>query len=598
MANPSAHYFEVAIAVHGITRNLSGGKLRFIMPVWTPGSYLVREFSRNVRDFTAIDPSGRQLRSYKDSKNTWVVEPEGTDSVTARYSVYAFEYTVDTSYFDNLHAIINGGSVFMYVEGMEREPVVLFIDKPSSWKYISTGLESRNVEHDAFLAPDFDTLVDSPIEIGNQQVHSFNARGLEHQVSVYSPRLIDQSRFVNDIKKLVESTIDVIGQIPFKRYVFLVDFTGGDRGGGLEHLNSTHCIAPFFALEPPNEYKRLMSLFSHEFFHAWNVKRMRPNGLGPFDYTTETYTKSLWIAEGITSYYDDLIVRRCGIYSVADYLDAFCVNVNLMVSLPGTKWQSAEEASFDAWIKHYRPDENSLNALCSYYTQGAVIGWMLDLEIRRATQSRKSLDDVMRLVYERTYAKENRGYTDEEFESACNEVAGKEVTPEIYESRVRGRAPVDFQRYLGYVGLTLAPKSKLQLEQGFLGVKMRSDPGRAIVANVLAGSSAERSGISPGDELIGVDGIRVDIARLGAYVSNQKPGSKVKLTTSRDGALLETTAELGTKPPFEYRIVKSDRPSEEEKNVFNHWLLASYEDEIKYEEFPPSPVRKQIFDLI
>jgi predicted metalloprotease with PDZ domain len=599
MKNPGSHYFHVTIKVGDVGPNVHSGKLRLVMPVWTPGSYLVREFSRNVLDFAATETtSGRQLPSYKESKNSWAVEVGQSEAITVQYSVYAFEFTVDTSYCDNLHALINGGSVFMYVEGMEKEPITLKVEKLPSWKVVSTGLESISTEPAEFFAPDFDILVDSPIEIGNQQVHSFEVSGIQHQVSIYSQRNIDQSNFVNDLKKIVESTVAVIGQIPYKRYVFLVDFTGNDFGGGLEHLNSTHCIAPFFALEPPNEYRRLMGLFSHEFFHAWNVKRMRPKGLGPFNYSAETYTKSLWIAEGITSYYDDLILRRCGIYSVPDYLEAFCVNVNLMVSLPGGKWQSAEEASFDSWIKHYRPNENSPNVLCSYYTQGAVIGWMLDLEIRRKTESRKSLDDVMRLVYERTYLKENSGYTDEEFESACNEIAGDVVTSEIYETRVQNRKPVDFQRYLGYAGLQLTPKSKPESEQGFLGVKMRSDTGRSTIANVLVGTGAEQSGISAGDEVIGVDSLRVDISRLSAYISNRRPGSSVRLTTARDGALFETNVELGLKPPFEYRIIKADTASEEQKNVFKYWLLAKYEDEIKYVDYPPSPVRKQIFDFI
>ncbi|MCL5067713.1 MAG: peptidase M61, partial [Thaumarchaeota archaeon] len=435
--NPSSHYFDITVQV----KNVVSDRLRFSMPVWTPGSYLVREFGRNVLDFQAIDAvTGIRLATSKDSKSTWIVETSGSRKLLVRYKVYAQEYTVDTSYLDDLHAVINGGSVFMYVEGHENENILLSIDKKEDWKEISTGLESVTSEKSlpTFSAPDYDTLIDSPIEIGNQKVYSFLVGGVEHRVSIYSKRIFDHAALISDIKKIVESTVAVTGHIPYKRYTFLIDFTD-EKYGGLEHLNSTHCMASFFKLEPPQEYKQLLSLFSHEFFHAWNVKRMRPEGLGPFNYSSETYTKSLWVAEGITSYYDDLLLRRAGIYTVSEYLDAFCSNVNLMVSLDGSKWQSAEEASFDAWVKHYRQNENSLNALCSYYTQGAIIGWMLDLEIIRRTKSAKKLDDVIRLVYERTYLNENRSYRDEEFRAACNEIAGADVTSEIYEARVRGR---------------------------------------------------------------------------------------------------------------------------------------------------------------
>ncbi|MDG6907347.1 MAG: M61 family metallopeptidase, partial [Nitrososphaerota archaeon] len=394
MTNPSSHYFEVNIEVRDITSD----RLRFSTPVWTPGSYLVREFSRNILEFGAYDlGTGVALSTWKESKNTWVVETSGSKNLNARYKVYAFEYTVDTSYLDDLHAVINGGSVFMYVEGLEGETIVLSIEKSKKWTEVSTGLETARSEdpRPTFIAENYDMLVDSPIEVGNQRVHSFMVKNVEHQLSVYSNRKFDQDALVSDLKKIVESTIAVMGQIPYKRYVFLVDFTD-EKYGGLEHSNSTHCMASFFKLEPTQEYKKLLSLFSHEFFHAWNVKRMRPVGLGPFNYSSETYTRSLWIAEGITSYYDDLLIRRAGIYSVSEYLDALCSNFNL-ISLDGSKWQSAEESSFDTWIKHYRQNENSINSVCSYYTQGAVTGWMLDLEIMRKTNGEKRLDDVMRL---------------------------------------------------------------------------------------------------------------------------------------------------------------------------------------------------------
>ncbi len=230
------------------------------MPVWTPGSYLVREFSRNVLDFQALEErTNKPLEWRKDSKNSWVVSTEGAEVTIVRYRVYAFEFTVDTSYLDNLHGIVNGASVFMFVEGMESQPSFLEISPYPDWKKISTSLERRNKgdseSYAIFEVPSFDILVDSPIEIGNQEIHSFEVRGVVHEVSIFSPKDFDKSSLVQDIKKIVESTIPVIGEIPYKRYLFLVDVTTGDTGGGLEHLSSTHCIASYLRLEPIQEYR-------------------------------------------------------------------------------------------------------------------------------------------------------------------------------------------------------------------------------------------------------------------------------------------------------------------------------------------------------
>ncbi|HVB12172.1 MAG TPA: PDZ domain-containing protein [Nitrososphaerales archaeon] len=600
MENPNNHYFEVAIDILDFKVKLGTGTIRLVMPTWTPGSYLVREFSRNVLDLIAFDiDEDTKLVSRKTSKNVWEVDPAGATNVRIKYRVYGLEFTVDTSYLDNLHAIINGASVFMYVDGLQHEELVLTVFPDPDWKVISTGLENAQKEEDgaeSFLVPNFDILVDSPIEVGNQQVHSFYVNGVRHEVSIFTQKEFDQTMFVSDLRKIVETTIQVFSQIPYERYVFLIDFSS-ENYGGLEHLNSTHCIAPLYRLEPVQEYRQLLSLFSHEFFHVWNVKRMRPVGLGPFNYTAETYTNSLWIAEGITSYYDDYILRRAGIYTLGDYLDAFCSNVSLMKSLPGSKWQSAEEASFDAWIKHYRQDENSPNVLSSYYLQGTVIGWMLDMEIRKATASMKNLDDALRMLYQETFVKENRGYMNEDFERICADIIGANATKQIFDLRVRGRHDVDFDKYLGYAGLKTTPK-KPQTEQGFLGVKIRQESARLVVAGILSDNPAETSGLVVADEIIALDGLRMDSSKFSWYVTNRKPETPIKILVSRLGSLLELTAETTFKPLMEYRIAKRDQASDEEKKLFKSWLGVGWETEIKYEDYPPSPSKKALFDYI
>ncbi len=600
MDDPNSHYFEVVIDIPDFVDTIGSGPIRLVMPTWTPGSYLIREFSRNVLDLVAFDIDlDTKLISRKISKNTWEVEPNGATSVRVKYKVYAFEFTVDTSYLDNQHGIINGASVFMYVSGLEHEECRLTVLPDQKWKVISTGLEVATEEGEgaeSFKVPNFDILVDSPIEVGNQEIHSFDVMGVKHEVSIFSQREFDRAKFVSDLQRIVETEVKVFTELPYKRYVFLVDFSG-DNYGGLEHLNSTHCIAPIYRLEPAQEYKQLLSLFSHEFFHAWNIKRMRPVGLGPFDYTNETYTKSLWISEGITSYYDDLIIRRSGIYSAGDYLDAFCSNINIMKSLPGSKWQSAEESSFDTWIKHYRQGENSPNVLSSYYIQGTVIGWMLDMEIMKATGSAKNLDDPLRKLYQQTFANEKRAFKDNEFEILCEEIIGTNACKEIFNSRVRGRNDVDFDKYLSYAGLKLTPK-KPQIEQGFLGIKTRQDSGRLIVAGVLAQSAAESSGLSVSDEIVAVDGLRMDNAKLGWYIANREPESQVKITISRFGALQELSSEITFKPLMEHRISRLEKASDDQRTLYRSWLGQEWEVEIKYEEYQQAPSKKSLFDYV
>jgi predicted metalloprotease with PDZ domain len=514
--------------------------------------------------------------------------------VEVEYSVCALAYDDTQSYVDSLHALINGASVFLCPEGMENESIQLTLVPPPDWKRASTGLE--RVSDWEFLAPNYDILVDSPIEVGNQQVSSFEAGGVEHQVSIFGAAPIDTEKFVADIKTIVEGTIPVFGHIPYGRYLFFVNFTD-DLGGGLEHLNSTVCMVPRLRLTPREEYNVMMSLFSHEFFHTWNVKRLRPHGLGPFNYSAETYTKSLWIAEGITSYYDDLILRRTGIYSVGEYLDAFAININVLKSLPGPRWQSAEEASFDTWIKFYKPDANSPNVTSSYYIQGAVIGWMLDMAIRRATSGTNTLDDVMRRMYQATYLKEGRSYSDAEFEATCYEIGG-EGLKEIFDSRVRGREDVDYDRYLGYAGLKLGPRVEVEQAKGFLGVRLGNENGRTTVKTSLAGSPAEAMGLTADDEILGVDRFRVGSEKLSFYIATRKPGERIGLTIARNGRLMEVTGVLAQKPPFEYRIQPLKETAEEQRELFKGWLLDDWSPQIKYPEYLRSPDRKPTLDFV
>lgn len=603
MEKPQSHYFTVTMEVPPAFSKSGKKTLKAIMPTWTPGSYLIREFARCVLEFSAIDAETKSpLVSYKTSKNCWNVEAGGADSgVIISYKVYAFEYTVDTSYLDQFHGIINGASVFMYVEGMETVETSLVVELYQGWMQISTSLEEVKSDKDksrTFRVPNFDILVDSPIEIGNHEVRSFTMEGIVHEVSLFGEKSLDNDSFVSDLVKIVDKTWRVFGVIPYKRYLFLVDFAEGPKGGGLEHLSSTHCIVPRFRLMPQEEYHALLSLFSHEFFHAWNVKRMRPVGLGPFDYTNETYSKSLWIAEGFTSYFDLQILRRAEIFSPEEYLDALSKRIDYVKSLPAWQYESAEESSFNTWIGHYRPDENTNNVRCSYYEQGSIIALMLDMEIRKSTSSSKTLDDALRILYNQSFVKDNRGYTNEELEAICIEIAGRTPVKQIFDSRVRGREAVDFDRFLGYAGLRLGPKSKREGTKGYLGIKTKSEDGKLVVASRLFESPAEAAGISSGDELIAINKLRIDSASLPFMIANSKPGEEMEVVVARDGVLRTLNASVVEAPYFENRIYKLDTADPEQKQLFQNWVSADWNDPLVYREFMQSPHKLRQLDYV
>jgi len=579
---PATHYARVEIKVDGVPQGTK--TIKAVMPVWTPGSYLVMEFSKNVSEFQALDTrTGAPLRVEKSAKNVWEITTGGAEQVVISYLVYAFEYTVDTSYIDADHAVINGASVFVYIEGAATEPFTLRLRKPHEWGRVTTSLETAGSTPDefAFRVQNFDTLVDSPIQIGNQRVHEFSVRGVPHFVSVYSPFVINEEALVESIAKIAGKAVKVFDHIPYDRYYFIVEVLG-EGGGGLEHLKSTHCITTVYDFYSGDDFKRSLSLYSHEFFHAWNVKRMRPVALGPFDYTKEAYTKSLWVAEGLTDYYDDLLVRRAGLYEPAEYLDRLAFSLSQMVTLPGSKYQSAEESSFDSWVKYYRREQTDPNRIMSYYTQGAAIGMCLDLSIRMNTGGSKSLDDVMRKVYRETYLTSGSGYTDEQFEKACVELGGVDAK-EVFEKRVKGRERLDYSKYLSFAGLTLLPKEKGET-QGFLGVSIKGDGPRTLVEGVLEGYPAQLAGISKGDEILAVDGIRTDTQKLGPLVKAMGPGRTIRVLLAGKGYVRMAEVETTERPVLEYRIQKKEDASDEEKAIYNGWIGADWSAPLVYRE--------------
>ncbi|MCA1557420.1 MAG: peptidase M61, partial [Acidobacteria bacterium] len=448
MPKPHTHLLDVEIRLRGALPAQSD----LIMPVWTPGSYLVREYERHVQDFDARDATGRALRWTKTSKSTWRVETASARELVVTYSVYAKELTVRTNEVNDQHAFWNNAALLMYPDGQLKAPSTLRVAPFGNWK-VATGLPAVQGRANTFRAENFDILYDSPVEVGNFKTLAFDVRNVPHRIIIDGEGNYDMERMRRDFQKIVEASVTLMGgEIPYRDYTFILH-TRSTGGGGLEHLNSTALIYPRFRFRPDASYKDFLSLVAHEFFHLWNVKRIRPDALGPFDYTQENYTRLLWVAEGITSYYENIILLRAGILSPEEYLGGVASSIQDLQNRPGRFEQSLEESSFDAWIKYYRPDENSVNTQISYYDKGALVGALLDLEIRRASKDARSLDDVMRALYEEHY-KKGRNYTPEDFQRIAERVAGASLE-NFFSRYVRGREEIDFNAILNHAGLYL-----------------------------------------------------------------------------------------------------------------------------------------------
>ncbi len=571
-SEPQAHYADVEI-------QLSGNKKDFVdfkMPVWAPGSYLVREFAKNVEGFYAKDATDRSLAVQKINKNTWRVSAGGKETIKVAYRVYAYELSVRTSFIDDSHAFLSPTGIFMYAGGLISHPATVTIKPYGTWKKISTGLTPVKGKENTFYAPDFDILYDSPFEVGNQDVFDFEAAGVKHEVAMYGGGNYDKTRLAADMAKLVEEETAIFKENPNKHYVFIVHNTQSG-GGGLEHLNSTVLGAPRLSYASETGYKNFLGLVAHEYFHLWNVKRLRPAALGPFDYDNENYTPDLWVAEGFTAYYDNMMLRRAGFYSPEKYLEALCDDIEKVENQAGSKIQPVSEASFDAWIKYYRPNENSKNSTISYYNKGALLGMILDLEILNATKGQKGLDDVMSGMYDEYYKHQKRGYTSEEFKSMAEKVSGISLD-DFYRNYVYGIAPLNYNLHLGHAGLNLV-NDNAGKNTSSLGITTVVKEDRFLVGSVIRGGAAWTDGLNVNDEIIAVDGYRVtgatDALRttdLDKLIAERKAGDRVNVLISRDGLVISREVTLKASETGKYRIEADKNASLEQLALRKKWL--------------------------
>ena len=553
MPKPQNHYFEVEMEIQGV----SDKTFEIKMPVWAPGSYLVRDFSKNVNLVKAYNEKGESLSVEKTTKNAWKINKGNAKKVKVNYEVYAFELTVRTSFLDLTHGFVSGTGMFMYVEKLRNKSGKLKVVPHASFKTITTALP---LSADGFTADgsttysysDYDYLVDCPIEIGNQEVFEFQSKGVKHTVAMYGEGNYNVEQLKVDMAKITAASTEIFGQNPNKEYVFIIHNVT-DSQGGLEHINSTTLSVNRWGYSP-DKYGRFLSLVAHEYFHLWNVKRIRALELGPFNYDSETYTSLLWVMEGFTSYYEDVILSRAGFLAKEDYLTNLSRTLNYVEGSEGSRVQPVAHASFDAWIKAYKPNENSVNTTMSYYSRGGLVAAIMDAQIVAKFKGKKSLDGFLQLLYQEFFVKLDRGFSELEFEKMFSNYMEEDMS-DFFKKYVYDTQIPNYEELFAPLGIRVTDNSK---EMVSFGASFTTTDGKVTVRAIRSNSAAEESGLSVGDEVIGFNGYRMNATLLNEMIAALDVDQEFNLLIARDLQLLELAPKMGVYKKLGYTMTFSD----------------------------------------
>ena len=533
-----SHYVTVDIEFDATNK----AYVDFKVPVWTPGSYKVREFSNAFENISANNLEIKRL-----NKNTWRIFTDGQSQVSLSYDVYCFTVSVRQSYADEYYAFLHGVSVFGYLEGYENEQILLTIYPNDNWANVEVSLPKIKSSKHSYRCSNYDLLGDSPIAIGNFDTIDYTSGDVTHKIVMIGEGNYDLNKVMEDFKKISDTQIEMMGSHPSSQYVHFI-YNVSQGGGGLEHANSQTSMMPRWNYSNPNKYRSFLGLIAHEYFHLWNIKRIRPKELGPFDYDKEVYSEMLWIAEGITSYYDDITLLRMGAYSKEEYLKIITSQMSRLENSPGKTVMSLAHSSLLAWVKAYLPNEESSNKTISYYNKGMIVAVLLDLEIR--STSNYSLDDVMRKLYANFYLEKNRGFTYDEFVDVCSSIAGKDMSIFLNEI-VYSLDPINYDIFMKF-GLDLAI-DKSYSTKPWSGISTELNGNRIIVTNIISNSPGVESGLSVNDEIIALDDWRLKV-KFEDYLSYYSIGERIKLVYSRDGKMQTTHLRLLSNPTINFNL--------------------------------------------
>jgi predicted metalloprotease with PDZ domain len=560
------------VDIRMVIRKVTVPMLDVAMPVWRPGRYEVLNPAGGVREVRAVINVGRSLPVVKTDKTTWCITTEGAEEVTVTYRVYADSLGDRTRHVDGTHAFLSGAAVFLYVRDRLKDPVLINVDAPASWK-IATGLEFVPGNPRRLVAPNYDVLVDSPLEIGLHDLLEFEVNGKPHQIAIWGGAKHDADKLKADFAEIIKSQADLFGDMPYRRYVFLIH-VGPDASGGTEHLNSTIIQTPRRSLENSEAYKTFLRTVSHEFFHTWNVKQFRPAGIHPYDYMRENYTDLLWVAEGTTTYYADLTNVRVRLKEPAEYLGTLSDAIHAMRNRPGTRVQSLAESSFDAWIKFSRSVPDDANFTVSFYDVGALASLLMDLELRSRTRNRVSLDDLMREMY-RLFPLSGDGYTMADMIALLERISESQWSG-FFARYIRGTDPYPFESAFEVVGLELSmqPERKNHpiMQCPYAGLNLIDRNGDAVVRSVSSDGPAYATGVGAGDEIVAVNGRRVSGLQFDEWIGLLQPGDAVTLHIIRRDELRTVSFKLAGKPNGRWKLSRVKDPTPLQKAAYQSWL--------------------------
>lgn len=603
LERPSSHLFSIEIGLE------TGGSeyIDLEFPAWSPGRYFIYDFARNVQELRAVGGNGAALPVRKIAKGRWRIAANGATEATISYKMFGDTLSGTFSQLDDRHASINGSSLFGYIVGREMEPIELEIIAPEGWKSYAALKRKRRSGRMVYHVENYDLLIDSPIEIGTPLTRSFSIDGVTYHMIIdiagaegtrRSREIAERiDRYVGDTEKIVRAYTSTFGRPEFDDYYFLVNIDPyAPNGDGMEHLASTRLVINGY-ITNEDRYNDLLDVTSHEFFHIWNVKRLRPAELGPFDYTRELHTTLLWFAEGFTQYYGHLMVRRAGVWDDKQFLKEMVGEINMVDRSPGRFHRNLRDSSFDTWhaVGARSPigaTTNYKNTYVNYYYKGAVAALLLDLEIRRRTGNRRSLDDVIRELYRSSYAEaeldayflRGRGYSEEDIYAAVEKIAGKEVG-RFLRHLVESVEEIDYTKYLKHVGLDLTrlPRKEGNQRGGsagkpqlFLGLIIPEAKDRSAefvsVMNVLADSPADRAGFSAGDLIVAIDGERVDGKRWDTLIGTKRPGDLLQVTFFRGSRLLTLPLRVEERDLRPFRLEPMEHATPAQKRARGKWM--------------------------
>lgn len=564
MQNPAAHIFHVEL----VYKNLKPGAVTLKMPAWSPGYYQLLHYARNVHNFQSRTGGGDSLSWHKKDDNSWTVNNGNHKVVNISYDVKATTQFVAQSYLDEERGYLIPGSLFLYPGGNIKTPVKITVVPAAGWKNVATGLDSIAGAQPTFYAPDFDVLYDAPILTGNlEYLPYFKVKGINHRFVGYKLGEFDRAAFVSDLQKIVTSSADIIGDIPYKQYTFLAI---GPGRGGIEHLNSTTISFDGSQLNDPAARVRILSFIAHEYFHHYNVKRIRPIELGPFDYDKGSRTKSLWISEGLTVYYEYLVLVRKGLMREEQFFKAIRNNLMNYENKPGRLFQSVAAASYDTWGDGpFGRTGDEVNKTISYYDKGPVLGLMLDLKIRQETGNKRSLDDVMRKLYYKYYKELQRGFTETELKAECEAVAGVPLT-QFFEY-IYTTKPVDYPAYFRFAGLQIDTVQKA-LPGAWFGANYRQRNDSVFVTSVDWESPAWNAGLRAGDRITMLEGAVATKKLLDDLATGKKEGESISIRYMHNNVQFSKDIILRIKMEKDFAISRTENPDALQTAILQEWL--------------------------